>query len=53
MENEKCKMKIKKCIAYPQEDFLFTILHGKSCRPPKKCIQFPQSEKKNKDTYEG
>jgi hypothetical protein len=23
-------LKLKKCVAYPQEDFLFTILHGNS-----------------------
>jgi hypothetical protein len=27
---------LKKCVAYPQEDFLFTILHGDFLRPPKK-----------------
>jgi hypothetical protein len=26
---------IKKCVTYPQEDFLFTILFGDSRRPPK------------------
>jgi hypothetical protein len=39
MEKNKKKFKIllgpetnlnKKCVAYPQEDFLFTILHGNS-----------------------
>jgi hypothetical protein len=43
---------IKKCVVYPQEDFLFTILYGDSSRPPKKYIQYPKSKKKNQDTYE-
>jgi hypothetical protein len=32
------KNKNKKFVAYPQEDFLFTILHEDSGRPPKKYI---------------
>jgi hypothetical protein len=40
----------KKCVAYPQEDFLFTILYGNFSRPQKKYIYYPKSEK-NKDTY--
>jgi hypothetical protein len=29
-KEQKRKTKKKKCVAYPQEDFLFTILHGDS-----------------------
>jgi hypothetical protein len=35
----------KKGVAYPQEDFLFTILDGDSWRPPKKYIKYPKSKK--------
>jgi hypothetical protein len=35
----------KKCVAYPQEDFLFTILYGDPWRPPKKYIYYLKSEK--------
>jgi hypothetical protein len=36
---------IKKCVAYSQKDFLFTILHEDSWS------EIPQKWKKNKDTY--
>jgi hypothetical protein len=37
--------KTKKCVAYPQEDFLFTILYGDSWRPPKNYIKYLKIEK--------
>jgi hypothetical protein len=37
---------MKACVAYPQEDFLFKILHGDSSTPPKKCINTPKVKKK-------
>jgi hypothetical protein len=40
----------KKCVAYPKEDFLFTILYGDSWRPPKS-IYITSKVKKNRDTY--
>jgi hypothetical protein len=40
----------KKCVAYPQENFLFTILYGDSPRPPTMYIEYLKSAK-NKDTY--
>jgi hypothetical protein len=38
-------LKKEKCVAYPQEEFLFTIRYMKSWRPPKKYIQYLKIEK--------